>query len=1474
MALITFRNLLDETSEFKEVNSDNLLDCIHQYASTIDSKELHSKVLYDKIVIYINGEHIHPDNWIGIELKDEDEIILTPQLHGGKSGGMIMLVVGAVLMVTAPYIGVPLLSKGVFMLGASMALGGLSSILFSPTLPTLSGYRSSSDSSTQTYNWDGIQTTSKQDIPVSVVYGTHAVGGNVISLFTEADRNNNYLYMLVGLGEGKVEGLCQKSNNASVCITSNPTSASYKIPDIELDNQPIEFYDGVEWWFRDGSNLPGSGAFGDFFDTQCQTKIPYFNDARIQYNTNRIVTVDGITYNTNSKADMVTLKLKAPTLYKTEGAEVVPYTVKFKVDYKKAADSTWNAFKGKSYSPSATNVSGDTSTWSNSFIDEVTYAEGQSNIAYIPAPEYVIKVVDIRGTGNWKSKAVRVADSGPILDRDGNPIGPAGTHYEFVRQESKYVYYKIYDANDNVLRSSRVIKAAFSGTVYIPCFQYNVSVRASESYIGYQARIYSKSYNNITEFEIYGKSKTGLYESINLDFRSLSAGEDRQYYDIRVKRTDGGYSESFKVENQLVLESVTEITQGDFIYPNTVLLGLRIKATGQLSGSPPSVKTVIKGKKIDVPDHSGSEAFEDLFWSETNSRWEYGGAERTWDESTFTEEYSDNAVLCVRDLMLNKRYGLGKYITEDDLYSSKVVSVIKDCHAEYDIPGADVLSWWDNSNKLLSDFLRYRASGTISVNDTTRVISLSGVPLQRIRLLYDIMPIDTITYTFSITLNNTSENVRISIYQVGGPWAYLGRLRNKGDGTHTTSITFKRRRNDGIHLNIRPERLNRNGEYNNLSLDIEDISVSTGGSEVINFHEWNGVLDTQKSALNLLFEMCESFRTWPVWLNGKFSFVMDKDETPVHNLNRSNTNSFAQTFTPLSDIPYKIVGQFTDKDLNYDMNSLTVVSSDDTLRTINEQTVGLMGITDKFRAKRELQFKMNKAQNIDRTVSLKCGLDSIHSTAGDVIYLTNDLPNWGGGGRILSYNSTNASIVLSEEFNFTGTNLTKDYIIRYQVEDNDYVNATVDVTATGSTRTINVMSWPANNPKADAAYAIADSPNHKKYRIVSAVRTSKDEVDLQLINHVASIYTTASVQVFVDKDAPTVNTNMVVEAPTYISVRSNTVEEGIGFSVGVAPPSLNSVKDTIVQMSTNSNVGFETIGIITPDSSEFNYVNNNLILDKTYYIRAAYRTEFKTGEWAYTKVKLDKVFFSLSPPTGVHIKGKSNNASQFDGRDVTIVWNAVGAGIDSTNSLRGYRINVYHDQFNAANRLREEFVTSEEFLYKLEDNIGDSSSSTPHESLVFEISAVTTNNVESHSTIFKARNSKPSSISGLSAVSMIGGARFEWTETSHTDLMHYQYKTRIGTGSFAATWNAVENNYVERTMTGTEIDTYGTNATVFFNVRSKDLYHQTSATASTNIIADRLSDNILVQVINIAAGLSGTNASLYDGNTTSGGVTI
>jgi len=1488
MPRVTYRNVFEDQSEFKEIDAKYLIGTAYEYARQ-ESDEIYNAVLGRKVAIFINNKPIPVDEWAIKKVEENDEIIIVSRLHGGtkKLLGFLMAAAGIAIMAFAPEIAalgfiqaLNITAGQVFLFGVSLALSGITGLFFTsdlPKLPSIGGGRE-----TPTYNWGGIQTTARPDIAIPIVYGTCAVGGNIISAHVEVDGNDNYLHMLLALCEGEIDGICQLTDHSQICTTSDRSSSFYKDPAIFINDQPLSNYDEVEWWYRTGTNEKDTAK--DEYYPFAQNPIPRMSNAMFQVTDGREIGTDWIEYTTQHEVDSVTLNIRADALYRIHESDFDPCEVKYKIQAKTESEAEWHDVTIKRYEPKLAVLG----LWQEDLDEkfDVSYQDGSTEKHDYKRPSYTIQFVNVHNDPRMPMYAWYT-----IKDEDGNLIEnehPIDTHGR--GHISPYYH-------STGLNTYRTIKEY---KVFIPADVRN----------NMRIKLYSDE-SEVTEFSIKAASKTPVNVSNTIDFKYSSFGSGLDTYIIRIARITEP-SNSHTVADTIKLDSVIETIYGNFIYPNTALLGLRIKATGQLSGGIPSVKTIIRGLKIPVPLPLFSPSLDNYFYNENLDRYEDANGNpalsyiySSWDD----RQYTENSMLCVRDLLTNTRYGVGRYITDVDLYTSGLERAINLCHKKWNKTSAtDYLSWFKggsdrefNNHWSLYPSMYGNAVGYPSI----RQIGLTGrASAYSIMFYLNKSLSQNISHTLSTTISGYSSDLQVAdirLYGYVSPRRVLLGEKSgiRSDGTYTITFTTPAPGIDRIWIDIGFPKWLSWSSSTEVDIKITGVSLTENtASSFEHFHTFNGVLDSKQEVMTALSEMCDSFRCLPIWLNGKFNFVIDEDESPIHLVSMGDMKEFSQTFLPLSEIPYKIYGQYLDKDDNYRMRQLVARTTDSSIPKTREKTIGLKGITDRKRAEREIKFRLNKSTNLTHLVKFKCGVDKLHATAGDIIYVQHQLPSWGAGGRLLG--QTGKTLTLDEAYTFEDTSYT--YLIKYLDSDNSIVNATIDLTgiSDGDTvQSVSVASLPAI-PADNSIYAIGKAGGIKPFRLLTVVRNTEHEVEVSAIEHLSSIYESEDIVVVDDNYSDLALPNLV-KRPNPLqefTVTQTDRSEGLGFMFYVETCPGDDIKDIIIEWSTvNIGTGFTTLLVLGSNQKVGKYIDPNLTIGKKYYFRAYCRSSNQvTSRYSYNSIILwphqtpssnpvpplpisttapptASTSTSIPYPTGIHIVGRNTNSMTFDSRDVTIAWNPVGTNPGYKGIVVGYIVEVYHDSPSSSNLLRTVSTSSETYTYSYISNMSDSPTGIPYKTLVFKIyTKMSDGTLSVGSPPFKITNLTPPTPSGLSTSSNVGGVMFSWTPSTAQDHEEYKYRFRVG-GTEYTSWSTTFNTHLTYSLTASQIETYSNTASVTLFLRDVDAFNQESSTASITGIANTITDYTFNQGASSSGG-SGNVASLYDGIVDSGGLTI
>lgn len=162
-------------------------------------------------------------------------------------------------------------------------------------------------------------------------------------------------------------------------------------------------------------------------------------------------------------------------------------------------------------------------------------------------------------------------------------------------------------------------------------------------------------YTEILQHEFRGKCTSPYQRSFDIQLDGPGP------HDIRVRRLSPD-AQLASIEDSTFLDALTEIVDARLIYPNTALIGLSIDAR-QFGTSIPSRSYEVDGRIVEVPTNYDPVART------------YTGV---WD-GTFKLAWTDNPAWCIRDLALNKRFGLGNRMADANVDKWTLYSISQHC---------------------------------------------------------------------------------------------------------------------------------------------------------------------------------------------------------------------------------------------------------------------------------------------------------------------------------------------------------------------------------------------------------------------------------------------------------------------------------------------------------------------------------------------------------------------------------------------------------------------------------------------------------------------------------------------------------------------------------------------------------------------------------------------------------------------------
>ena len=578
--------------------------------------------------VIVSGKKITNLNCV---LDNGDEIIITPEVKFVAIGSA-MIASGATLSAAT--------MTALTILDVILALASVGYSIYSAIMgrrkPSFNTVGKGIDESSPTYGWDGIRTVQEIGIPVPVLYGQHKIGGNVLNAYIRTDGNKNYLNVLLGLCEGEI----------------------HSIDTIKVNDNPAENFDGITTDKRYGINSP--------------SLITNFEDAHNMYDVNVTLTKDNAhVYTTiDSDVEAFEIHLQLPGgLFKQDAATgtVQSWGVTYKVEYKLHAD------------PGYTDLGSTTITDKTRSTIRRVYRKDD-----LTAGQYDIRVT-------------RTSDDSQL-----DPLKQGDlqwTQLDEIKTDD-FLY-----PNTALLGIEALATEQLSGAMP------NFTCIAKGKMVSVPKILYPNVIGNPI-FADWTGSAPDDYTSVGAGITLAKESTIKRTgdYSLKITRagTDGGvtqtngdevtwgnmvvgnwYEASAWVRNDGsacfaklgVLNGATEESAQTLASTTWTQLSMRFRAESTTVKIRLYAYHTNGSVYFDDVQLLGEIEYDEYYWDDTNSKFkmESDDTELDWDEVTYHDKYSANPVWCVRDLLLNSRYGLGEFVDSTHLSVSLMLEMSKYC---------------------------------------------------------------------------------------------------------------------------------------------------------------------------------------------------------------------------------------------------------------------------------------------------------------------------------------------------------------------------------------------------------------------------------------------------------------------------------------------------------------------------------------------------------------------------------------------------------------------------------------------------------------------------------------------------------------------------------------------------------------------------------------------------------------------------
>lgn len=184
----------------------------------------------------------------------------------------------------------------------------------------------------------------------------------------------------------------------------------------------------------------------------------------------------------------------------------------------------------------------------------------------------------------------------------------------------------------------------------------------------------------------------------------------------------------------------------------------------------------------------------------------------------------------------------------------------------------------------------------------------------------------------------------------------------------------------------------------------------------------NAWLTEQRSAYDVINDICSIFRAMPVWNGQQLTVVMDRPSDPVWTYTNANVEKgeFNYTFSAKKSRHNAIQVEYSDKDNGYE-KAIEYVSDDEEIRKhgLNVKKITAFGCTSRGQAHRTGLWLLQTEKLETKTVSFVVGTEGLMHVPGDIIKVADT--HYAGtnvGGRVLSVNGK--KVTLDREISVNG----------------------------------------------------------------------------------------------------------------------------------------------------------------------------------------------------------------------------------------------------------------------------------------------------------------------------------------------------------------------------------------------------------------------------------------------------------------------
>jgi len=191
--------------------------------------------------------------------------------------------------------------------------------------------------------------------------------------------------------------------------------------------------------------------------------------------------------------------------------------------------------------------------------------------------------------------------------------------------------------------------------------------------------------NNVSKFNFISQNNRSINEPFILPTLSETDINSEVKRFVKVYKVSAE-THSVLIRKEIYLEKVTEIIDSKFSYPHSAIVGTKLDARNQ--SAIPMRSFDCRLKKIKIPsNYEVIEGGYDIRYQKSKSAYESAGRKLIYNgdwDGTFKIGWTDNPAWILYDILISKRYGLGRYIDESQINVWELYKIGRYCDAVSD----------------------------------------------------------------------------------------------------------------------------------------------------------------------------------------------------------------------------------------------------------------------------------------------------------------------------------------------------------------------------------------------------------------------------------------------------------------------------------------------------------------------------------------------------------------------------------------------------------------------------------------------------------------------------------------------------------------------------------------------------------------------------------------------------------------------